>query len=81
MRNAKIGLNLKALREEAGVSIGDLAQRAGVSKGYLSDMENGNADPTLRELELLAHELGCTLHDIINPHEHRGTDYKHEYGT
>ncbi len=42
-----IGLNLKRLREERNLSLGQLAEMAGVSKMMLSQLEKGNSNPTI----------------------------------
>ena len=52
---------LKALRESAGVSLTDLAARAGMQKSSLSRLENEDRNPTVRTLERLAAALGKRL--------------------
>ena len=52
---------LKALREAAGVSLTDLAARAGMQKSSLSRLENGDRNPTVRTLERVAAALGKRL--------------------
>lgn len=37
----ELGLRIKRLREEAGLTVTELAQKAGVSKGYISQIESG----------------------------------------
>lgn len=51
-----IGERLQYLRKMRDWSLNDLAQLAGVSKGYLWNIECGNNSPTLEMLEKLA---GC----------------------
>ena len=57
--SANLGLTLRLLRLEAGLSLRDLARRLGVSSTYLSRVENGfDAPPTSQRLEDMARELG-----------------------
>lgn len=72
MNTAKIANKVRKLRKTRGMSIHDLADKAAISVGYLSQIENEKADPTLKEMEFIAHALGVTLHDVIDPHEHHG---------
>lgn len=52
------GKNVRALRDEAGLSQEELAFRAGMKRTYLSDLERGARNPTVRALGLLASALG-----------------------
>ena len=54
-------LTLKAVREAAGVSLTDLAAKAGMQKSTLSRLENGDRNPTVRTLERVAAALGKRL--------------------
>ena len=55
------GVMLKALREDAGVSLTDLAAKAGMQKSSLSRLENEDRNPTVRTLERIAAALGKRL--------------------
>lgn len=48
------GRNVRALRERAGLSQEELAFRAGMKRSYLSDLERGTRNPTVRALGRLA---------------------------
>ena len=48
--NEIIACNLKKLREERGLSLGQLAESAGVSKVILSQIEKGDANPTINTI-------------------------------
>jgi len=63
----RLGEKLRKRREEAGLSLSKLAERAGVSKGYLWSLENGraNARPSGRTLYAIARELGTTMTDLL----------------
>jgi PTS system nitrogen regulatory IIA component len=58
---AHLGITLRLLRLEAGLSLRDLARRLGVSSTYLSRVENGvDSPPTSQRLEAMARELGVS---------------------
>lgn len=50
--------NLKRLREGQNLSISAVAERAGISKSTLSNLERGNGNPSIDTLWLLARVLG-----------------------
>lgn len=56
-----VGERLRAARRERGLSVGALADAAGVGKGSLSEIENGTRNPTLGTLYSLAGALGVPL--------------------
>lgn len=61
-----IGARVRTLRQAKGMSLGDLGVEAKVSKGYLSQLENGeDVNPTLDVLLAIAKVLGVTLADIL----------------
>ncbi|WP_200827482.1 helix-turn-helix domain-containing protein [Thermomonospora echinospora] len=58
---ADVGRRLRALREERGLSLSELARRAGVGKATLSGLEAGTRNPTLETLWAVTGELGVPL--------------------
>ncbi len=61
-----IGRTIKASRDELGLSLNQLADGSGVSKGYLSQLENGNvARPSADALARIAEALGKPLHELL----------------
>lgn len=63
-----IGANIRAYREEVGLSLNQLAERSGISKGYLSALENeGNETrrPSGETLYAIAEALGVTISDLM----------------
>jgi len=60
-----VGARLRAARHERGLSLGALAEAAGVGKGSLSEIENGARNPTLSTLYALAGALGVPLATLI----------------
>jgi len=52
---------LRSLRESRHVSLRALAEQTGFSPSFLSQVENGQASPSLSSLERMATALGVTL--------------------
>lgn len=61
-----LGERLQQRRREKEMSAAELARRAEVSKGYLSELENGRAErPSGDVLYRLASALGTTVADLL----------------
>ncbi len=57
-----VGQKIRELRTAAGVTLPDLAEKAGVSKGFLSQLENDEkANVSLDTLAKLSKALGVTV--------------------
>lgn len=52
-----LGQNVRRLRTEQGLSQEELAFRAGMKRSYLSDLERGTRNPSVRALGRLAEAL------------------------
>ncbi len=52
---------LKECREIKSVSLGQLASKSGLSKSYLSKIENGKRDPSITTLNNLCECLGIPI--------------------
>ncbi|WP_017934350.1 helix-turn-helix domain-containing protein [Nocardioides sp. Iso805N] len=63
--SAAVGARVRASRQQAGLSVGGLAGRAGVGKGSLSEIENGTRNPTLSTLYAVAGALGVPLATLL----------------
>ena len=61
----KLGKRISKFRRERGVTSEKLAYENGISKGYLSDIENGKRLPSLTLLEKIARGLGIGLRDLF----------------
>ncbi|MCB2075497.1 MAG: helix-turn-helix transcriptional regulator [Novosphingobium sp.] len=53
----RLGRNVRRLREEKGWSQEDYADRAGIHRTYVSDIERGKRNPTVTVVEKLAKPL------------------------
>jgi len=54
-----IGQRLKEARETCGFKQEEVAQKIGITREYLSLLENGRRNPPLRMLQKLAELYGC----------------------
>ncbi len=62
----RVGARVRALREETGLTLEKLAYESEVgSKGFLSDVENGLARPTVETLAAIAERLEVKLLDLV----------------
>lgn len=52
-----IAVNLKELRTERNLTLGQLAKLSGISKAMLSDMEKGDSNPTINTIWKIANGL------------------------
>ncbi len=60
-----IAVNLRRLREEKNLSLGQLAEMAGVSKVMLSQMEKGLSNPTINTIWKIAGALQVTYTNLL----------------
>ena len=61
----KLGGNLKRIRTAKKISQGDIADGLGVSRGFVSKVENGKTNPTLLTITKLAKALGVTTDELL----------------
>ncbi|HET6818192.1 MAG TPA: helix-turn-helix transcriptional regulator [Mycobacteriales bacterium] len=61
----RLGEFLRAQRQLAGLSLRQLAELARVSNPYLSQVERGLHEPSLRVLTSLAHALGISPQHLL----------------
>jgi transcriptional regulator with XRE-family HTH domain len=62
-----LGENVRRLRKERGLSQEELAFQAGMKRSYLSDLERGTRNPTVRALGRLAEALQAEPGDLLRP--------------
>ena len=61
-----IGELVRRFRDERGLSLSQLAERAEISKSYISAIEHGDAPrPSGRSLYAIAGALGVTMSDLL----------------
>ncbi|NUW40136.1 helix-turn-helix transcriptional regulator [Nonomuraea rhodomycinica] len=64
---AVIAASLRRERERAGMSLSELAKRAGVAKSTLSQIESGAGNPGVETLWALATALGVPFSRLVDP--------------
>jgi transcriptional regulator with XRE-family HTH domain len=64
---ADLAGNLRRLRAERGLIAAELAQRSGVGKATLSQIEAGRGNPRLETLRDLAAALGVEVTELLTP--------------
>ncbi|MGG4490071.1 helix-turn-helix domain-containing protein [Metabacillus idriensis] len=61
-----IGERIRKYRKERGLSLSELADRAGVAKSYLSSIErNLQSNPSVQFLEKVSSVLGVSMNTLI----------------
>jgi|LAHS01.1.fsa_nt_gb XRE family transcriptional regulator, regulator of sulfur utilization len=61
----QLGKRVAYLRKERHLSQLALALECGLTKSYLSDLERGQRNPTLKVLNRLSEGLGVTLEELF----------------
>lgn len=64
--NMTFGQNFKQIRKRMNVTQEELAKRTNISRSYLSDIENGNKNPSIQTVKKLADKLGISVNDLFN---------------
>ncbi|MYR07035.1 helix-turn-helix domain-containing protein [Gordonia sp. SID5947] len=76
-RRQAVGSRIAALRTDRGFSLSELARRAAIGKGSLSEIEAGQRNPTLDTLYAVAGPLGVPLTALLG--EDAGTEGSGEF--
>ena len=61
----KLGENLKNIRTLKAISQGDIARSLDVSRGFISNIENGKTNPTLETIARLAKAVGVSTNELL----------------
>jgi len=61
-----VGSAVRARRLQRGLRLRDVAERAGISAQYLSEVERGRKDPSSEMLESICGALGMDLLDLLH---------------
>ena len=61
----KFGKNLKRIRTEKAMSQGDIARALNVSRGYISNIENGKQNLTITTIGRLAKVLSVSSSEFL----------------
>jgi transcriptional regulator with XRE-family HTH domain len=69
-----IGQRIRAIRQEKGLSLNELAKRTGFAKSYLSQIENLKREPSISALSQVAHILGVDVLYLLSGEMQNGGD-------
>ncbi len=73
-----IGERIRNLRQKMGLTQEELAERSELTKGFISQLENDNASPSVDTMESLARALGTNLSDFFKEEEAKQVVYPSE---
>lgn len=62
----EVNQRIKFLREQKGITVNKLANLAGISQGFLRDIELGNKRPTVETLSYICDALEISLKDFFD---------------
>ena len=61
----EVGKVIKIKRIEKDLKVKELASRVEITEQYMSNIEHGKRNPSLKLLKKLAKELGCSVYEFI----------------
>ncbi|MFZ1418425.1 MAG: helix-turn-helix transcriptional regulator [Burkholderiaceae bacterium] len=61
------GNSLREIRKTRGLSQEDLAFRCGLDRTYISGLERGKRNPTLKILWIIANHLNISIDELLPP--------------
>lgn len=66
-REPQIGVRIRRYRQDRGMSLNQLAERSGISKGYLWNLENTETStrPSAQTVYAIADALDVTMADLL----------------
>jgi len=62
----KFGDKLRELRKQKGLSQEDLALKSGLHRTYISDIERGSRNLSLKNIDKIAKALGLTAKSLLD---------------
>ncbi|MEJ7506945.1 helix-turn-helix transcriptional regulator [Staphylococcus simulans] len=62
----KFGQNIKQIRMRMNMSQSELATKMEISQSYLSDIESGRKNLSIKTVKKLADSLGLSVTDLFN---------------
>lgn len=75
---AAFGATVRRLRDARGMTQAELAERVGLGRTSMTNLERGNQNPPLSMLPLLAHGLGLSASELIAEIDSPGGDSDHD---
>lgn len=66
-----LGERIRAARHDAEWTLDEAAHKSGLSKGFLSDLENGKRDPSVSTIRALSDSLNVSVEWLVRGHHVR----------
>jgi transcriptional regulator with XRE-family HTH domain len=63
--STRVRERIKAIRHKKQLSQGDIARALGIHSTYISQIERGERNPTLANIEKIAEALGVSIGELI----------------
>ncbi|MDO8594676.1 MAG: helix-turn-helix transcriptional regulator [bacterium] len=63
--SSKLGKNLKRIRTAKRITQGDIVRKLGLGRGFISNIENGKANPTLSTIAKIAKAIGVSVGELM----------------
>ncbi|WP_457208806.1 helix-turn-helix domain-containing protein, partial [Nocardioides sp. P5_C9_2] len=70
----QLGSKLRAARQQAGLSLRELARQLSVSPSFLSQMENGKSQPSVATLYSIAQVLEVSIDELFHTSDEPAPD-------
>lgn len=70
-KTSELGQRLRDVRKRAGFTLDWTAERVGVTKGYLSKVERGQATPSIAVMTKLSEAYGVSMAEVFMPEGER----------
>ncbi len=61
----KLGKNMTRIRNEKGLTQGDIHRETGLDRAYINRVESGQTNPTISNLEKIAKALGIKPDELL----------------
>ncbi len=83
MADSFVGQKLKQRRGELNLSLRAVSAQTGLSAAFLSQIERGKSNPSLKSLQNIANALGVTLNYFLTTYSQptRKHDHHHQVAT
>lgn len=63
--SSKLGKNLKRIRTAKDITQGDIVRKLKLGRGFISNIENGKANPTLSTIAKIAKAIGVSVGELM----------------
>ena len=65
----RVGLEIRQLRKASAITISNLSEMTGLSRGYLSQIERSISTPSIKALHSISRALGVTISWFFSPED------------